>query len=898
MNAAIFAATVIAFSLLRLRFRAIYEPRTYVPKNEDKRSPELGKNPFKWPYMVWKENISTIRKKNSMDCYMFARFLRMMVQLFIPIWVISWAVLLPVDSVNSGSNRSGLERFTFGNVGKTKQERYWAHLSLAWVFTIWIGIMIHAEMRHYITKRQDYLVDRVHSASAQANTILVTGIRDDYLNEPALTHIFSHLPGGVRKIWFNRDLKELPDIYDRRMEACDLLEKAETKLVKKAIEIGLKKGYGRKSDKKSGKKHRRRDRRRDETVSYSDREPGIEEAEKIVPKKDRPTHRLPLRPLPFSIPCIGRKVDTIKWAREEIAETTKQLERGRKIIDSEKGRAADDSMDLGTFFDLGLDRLVVSEDFSSDSSDDESEDRRRKRGNHDDRTKDSKGIHLRKRKKETYPVLNSAFVLFNQQIGAHLAVQALLHHEPFRMTRKYIEVAPADVIWGNMGLNLATMRIRTIISYIITAGLIVLWSFPVAIIGGLSNISSLCQAYSWLAWLCNIPHFAIGVIQGMLPAIMLAALMKLLPVILRLLARFEGMQRKTSVELSLMTRFFIFQVVHSFLIVTLSSGLIAALPELVTKPTSIPSLLARQLPQASNFFLTYIILQGLTGSGTGYLQIKYFVLYYLKRLMAGSTPRSLYNVEYSLQEIKWGTEFPATTLIAVISIAYMIISPIINGLALATFFLLLQMYKYRFLYQVGQPAAMDTGGLFFPQAIQHVCVGLYIQQICLCTLFFLARDEKDEPSATPQGILMLVLILITIVCHDAMNRSYNKLLGALPLTKADDTYKNYSRHHHKHKHHRQKHGSDGRTGRYNPTGAHAEAEFYHPAAGEPIRPIWIPKDRLGLMIGQAEVGANRRYFGGKQFSGCHHANMDEKGHVHVTGHPPGGPWRDGDYGYD
>ena len=39
--------------------------------------------------------------------------------------------------------------------------------------------------------------------------------------------------------------------------------------------------------------------------------------------------------------------------------------------------------------------------------------------------------------------------------------------------------------------------------------------------------------------------------------------MMLLPIVLRLFARFEGIPQKTGVELSLMTRFFIFQVVVS-----------------------------------------------------------------------------------------------------------------------------------------------------------------------------------------------------------------------------------------------------------------------------------------------------------------------------------------------
>ena len=87
--------------------------------------------------------------------------------------------------------------------------------------------------------------------------------------------------------------------------------------------------------------------------------------------------------------------------------------------------------------------------------------------------------------------------------------------------------------------------------------------FVVAFVGVVSNVHSLCTTYSWLAWLCKLPDVVVGIISGILPPALLAVLMMLLPIVLRLLARFEGMPQRTSIELSLMTRYFIFQVIVS-----------------------------------------------------------------------------------------------------------------------------------------------------------------------------------------------------------------------------------------------------------------------------------------------------------------------------------------------
>lgn len=100
-----------------------------------------------------------------------------------------------------------------------------------------------------------------------------------------------------------------------------------------------------------------------------------------------------------------------------------------------------------------------------------------------------------------------------------------------------------------------------LLSYAATAALIILWAFPVAVVGIISNVHSLCTTASWLAWICKIPTPVLGIISGILPPVALAVLMMLLPIVLRQFAIFEGIPKHSGVELSLMTRFFLFQVV-------------------------------------------------------------------------------------------------------------------------------------------------------------------------------------------------------------------------------------------------------------------------------------------------------------------------------------------------
>ena len=129
------------------------------------------------------------------------------------------------------------------------------------------------------------------------------------------------------------------------------------------------------------------------------------------------------------------------------------------------------------------------------------------------------------------------------------------------------------------------------------------------------------------------------------------------------------------------------------------------------------------------------------------MQIVALIVYYVMLFLLGSTPRSIYQIKFGSRGVQWGTLFPDVTLLVVIgwsfplglktrqelnwfeAFGYSVISPIMNGLACASFFGLYMVYKYLFLWQLDEPASNDTGGLFYPKALQHVFVGLYINQV-------------------------------------------------------------------------------------------------------------------------------------------------------------------------
>jgi len=289
------------------------------------------------------------------------------------------------------------------------------------------------------------------------------------------------------------------------------------------------------------------------------------------------------------------------------------------------------------------------------------------------------------------------------------------------------------------------------------------------------------------------------------------------------------------------------------------------------------------------------------------------IIYYVKLFLLGSTPRSVWGIKYGKSSVAWGTTFPGVTLLVVIALGYSIIAPIINGFACATFFLFYQLYKYLFLYVYQQPTTTDTGGLFYPKAWQHVFTGLYVQQICLCALFFLAVDGNGGHNSVVEGALMVVLIVITVGFHIILNNSYGPLLRALPLSLQDRTYtppvievsgksraesssavvedsttnQNRGSESSENDDNDKLNEQDLHKDTPDNRADHEEEEleqsygFSHPAASRPQRIVWIPKDTLGLteeeVRGAEEAGVRISFV---------NATIDETGKVGIDGGPP------------
>ena len=264
--------------------------------------------------------------------------------------------------------------------------------------------------------------------------------------------------------------------------------------------------------------------------------------------------------------------------------------------------------------------------------------------------------------------INSVFVEFYSQSEAQSAYQSLSHHQALHMAPRFIGIQPDQVIWKNLKIKWAARIIRNIVTISLVTLLIIFWSIPVALVGVLSNIGALekTPGLTWLSFLNKIPPTIFGLVQGLLPAVLLAVLMALLPIILRKMSKVGGCPSLAAVELRTQNFYFLFQVIQVFLITTVTSSAAASFQKVFDKPADAPTLLATSLPKASNFYISYFVLQGLTISSGAVVQIIGVILFKILGKFLDTTPRKMFKRWSNLSGLGWGTVFPIYTNLTVI----------------------------------------------------------------------------------------------------------------------------------------------------------------------------------------------------------------------------------------
>ena len=650
--------TLAIFLGIRNSFRKFYAPRTFlgtIPEKE--RTPESsadGKS-FIHDYRTLTDRF--VLQHNSLDAYLYLRFLKFIVLVLFIGSCITFPILLPLNATGGGT-ASQLDRLSFSNVAK--KGHTWGHLVVAWVLFLGVLVLIAVERLQLIGVRQAYLLDEKKAARLSARTVL-------FLNAPPKAcqaeNLKEYFGEDAEISWPVKDAGDLEDLVASRTATAYALESAQMDLIVAAV------------------KHVKGDRRSQ-----------IDEDGNIVPKSKRPMKRKP--------PLIGSTFDPIESSRRMIGELTEKIE----TVRSAPGR--------------------------------------------------------------NIPEHAAVFVAFNSQAAAHRAYQRISFPPKLPMEDRFLALTPKEVLWKNLAMPVPVRLSKASMALAFVIAFTIFFSIPVGIIGTISNAKELADRVSWLEWLNDLPPVVLGLLVGLVPPYLTSWFVSYVPKLFRHIAKLSGEPTVPQAELKTQAWFFVFSVFQVFLVTTFSSGAAAVATKIAEDPSQTPRLLAEALPKASNFYLTYFILQGTASAASTVLNYSDLFEYLFYEYFWDKTPREKFQTYAQMKGTPWASWYPKFTNFLVISLAYACVAPLVLGFATVGLFIYYLAYKHQMLYVV--QTKTDTKGEAYTRALKQMPTGIYLAELCLIGLFGVKK-------ATVQTVLMIVLLVITAIINLVLDRTLKPL---------------------------------------------------------------------------------------------------------------------------
>ncbi|CAO2657244.1 Nn.00g033700.m01.CDS01 [Neocucurbitaria sp. VM-36] len=286
---------IAAFAVVRRYYPKIYFPRTFIGTVPEKdRTPCHSRS-----YWDWVHTMRIIPDKftlyhQSLDSYLFLRFLRTLIFICIVGAALTWPILMPVNATGGGKAKE-LNRISIGNVKKKKH--LYAHATVAWVFFSFVMFTVARERLWLIGLRQAWNLSKTNAKRLSSRTVLFLSAPTAALDNSNMQRFFGN---DAVRVWPATKVDKLQSLVSARNAKVEELEVAEIKLIQN-INKEIRKTQGENNNR---------------NIKYDD-------LPKQMKKSLRPRHSLHTLP-------GGKDVDSIDWFRDQVKGKEREVDEARE----------------------------------------------------------------------------------------------------------------------------------------------------------------------------------------------------------------------------------------------------------------------------------------------------------------------------------------------------------------------------------------------------------------------------------------------------------------------------------------------------------------------------------------------------------------------------------------
>ncbi|CAA0837928.1 CSC1-like protein [Striga hermonthica] len=356
--------------------------------------------------------------------------------------------------------------------------------------------------------------------------------------------------------------------------------------------------------------------------------------------------------------------------------------------------------------------------------------------------------HTQSKKQLQAKELPVAFVTFKSRWGAALAAESQQISNPLVWIT---EMAPEarDVIWGNLAVPCKYLPLYKFGVYVAVTLLTVFFAVPVTAVQGIAKFDRLKKWFPPAMAVQLIPGLQ-SIVTGYLPSVILNGFVYLVPFAMIEMAKLAGYVSKSRKDIKACNMVFYFLVGNVFFLSLLSGSLLDQIGESFSHPRDFPGRLASAASAQADFFMTYILTNGLSGFSLEILQPGLLMWDKMKSHMWDWGK----NKQPNLYSLPYYRIVPFVALVILIGMVYAVVAPLLVPFLVGYFCLGYVVFVNQI--QNVYITTYETCGQYWPYIHHYILVAIVIMQITMIGLFGL----KSKPAASISTIPLLVFTLL------------------------------------------------------------------------------------------------------------------------------------------
>lgn len=332
---------------------------------------------------------------------------------------------------------------------------------------------------------------------------------------------------------------------------------------------------------------------------------------------------------------------------------------------------------------------------------------------------------------------------------------------------------PADIKWSNLEKSRSELRAaRGVVGGVFILFCIV-WTVPLALISILANTKFLSTIWPAFNKFIGQNDQLNGLLQGYLAPVVLSLITAfILPWFFKQLSKWQGTTTKSELERSVMAKMYLFQVLNTFVILTIYTAVIKFAINIacnvstarsasdvwdIVRKQHIINKFSDSFIQASNFWINQTTLRGVT------------VLFDLAQLIAlslglfrsaflSTTPRETRDWSKP-PDFEFALYYSSHLFQATVTICYAVVAPLIIPFTAVYFAMSCVVYKYLLMYVY--TTKIETGGMTWRLLFNRLLFALIFASFILGLVVWAQSTWQNALALAP---LPFILVIFKIFC--------------------------------------------------------------------------------------------------------------------------------------